>query len=288
MSSLLRPPAVRVGPLGSRATAELTRLVDEDPFVNVVVSARLQRAGSLDGRRLGGTVLGARDGADRLTGAVLRGGNLLPVGGGPEEWRALAGYLADGRRTCSSIVGRAAAVEEMWQILGRVWDPPRAVRSAQPLLVLDRADAPPPGDRRVRRVRPAELDTYLPAAAAMFTEELGVSPYRVGGAADYRRRVAGLIAEGRAFAIFDDDGSVLFKADVGAVSPFTAQVQGVWVRPDQRGRGVGRAGLAEVFRSVLAVAPTVSLYVNDFNAPARRLYARLGMRPVATLATILF
>ena len=279
---------MRVGPLGSRSTSELTRLIDDDPIVNVVVSARLQRAGSVDGRRLGGTVLGTRDAGNRLTGAVFRGGNLLPIGGGPDEWRALGTHLAEGRRSCSSIVGRAAAVEALWSVLGRAWEPPRAVRSAQPLLVLDRADAPAPGDRRVRRACPADLDRYLPAAAAMFAEELGVSPYRVAGGSDYRRRVAGLISEGRAFAILDGDGGVIFKADIGAVSPFTAQVQGVWVRPDQRGRGLGRAGLAQVLRHALTVAPTVSLYVNDFNTPARRLYARLGMRQVATLSTILF
>jgi predicted GNAT family acetyltransferase len=31
----------------------------------------------------------------------------------------------------------------------------------------------------------------------------------------------------------------------------------------------------------------VSLYVNDFNTAARRMYERLGMREAATLATVL-
>ena len=38
----------------------------------------------------------------------------------------------------------------------------------------------------------------------------------------------------------------------------------------------------------LQLAPTASLYVNDFNVPARRLYERLGMHHSATLATVLF
>ena len=37
-----------------------------------------------------------------------------------------------------------------------------------------------------------------------------------------------------------------------------------------------------------SLAPTASLYVNEFNRPAQRLYARLGLRPVATLSTVLF
>jgi predicted GNAT family acetyltransferase len=46
--------------------------------------------------------------------------------------------------------------------------------------------------------------------------------------------------------------------------------------------------LAAVLARALTLAPTVSLYVNDFNEPARRMYRRLGMRQVATLSTVLF
>jgi predicted GNAT family acetyltransferase len=35
-------------------------------------------------------------------------------------------------------------------------------------------------------------------------------------------------------------------------------------------------------------APQVSLYVNDFNEPARRAYAASGFRQVGELTTILF
>ncbi len=288
MSSVLRPPAPRVEPLTDRSRAELVHLADQDPYVNSVIRARLASVGALDPRRLGGTVLATRDQAGRLTGALFTGGNLLPVGGGPDEWRTLAGHLLNAPRVCSSIIGRARAVDGLWQVLSRAWDEPRAVRAAQPLLVLERDGRPRRGDRRVRRIRRDDLDRYVPAAAAMFAEELGISPYRITSAADYRRRVAALIDSGRAFGIVDRDGEVLFKADIGAVSPHTCQVQGVWVRPDLRGQGIGRAALAEVLREALALAPTVSLYVNDFNTPARRMYERLGMRQVATLSTILF
>ena len=288
MSSVLRPSAPQVEPLTDRSRAELVRFADEDPYVNSVIRARLASAGALDPRRLGGTVLATRDHTGGLSGALFSGGNLLPVGGGPDQWRTLAGHLLNAPRVCSSIIGRARAVDALWQVLSRAWDAPRAVRSAQPLLVLDRDSRPGRGDRRVRRIRRDELDRYEPAAAAMFAEELGISPYRITTAADYRRRVAGLIRSGRAFGIFDRDGEVLFKADIGAVSPHTCQVQGVWVRPDQRGQGIGGAALAEVLREAMTLAPTVSLYVNDFNVPARRMYERLGMRQVATLSTILF
>ena len=118
------------------------------------------------------------------------------------------------------------------------------------------------------------------------SEELGVSPLGPN-APSYRRRIDWLLRSRRAFGIVDGDGRVAFKADLGAISPHTVQVQGVWVRPDLRGRGLATAALAAVFEHALTLAPSVSLYVNDYNAPARRLYARLGMREVATMATVL-
>jgi predicted GNAT family acetyltransferase len=45
---------------------------------------------------------------------------------------------------------------------------------------------------------------------------------------------------------------------------------------------------AVVHDALRRVAPTVSLYVNDYNHPARRVYARCGFRQVGTFATVLF
>ena len=183
-------------------------------------------------------------------------------------------------------MGRAEAVEVMWRRLEPAWGPARSVRISQPLLVLDR----PPfveRDLGVRRADMDDFDAYVHAATEMFTEELGVSPHVAPGVAAFRARVRELIRRGRAFVVLDPEGEIAFKAEVGAVSRHTAQVQGVWVRPDLRGRGIATRALAAVCGHALALAPSVSLYVNDFNIAAMRLYERLGMRPVATLATVL-
>ena len=290
VGSLLRRTASRVEHLSDVAHREFAQLVDRDPLVNSVISARLRRVRSLDAATFGGDVLGVRDSAGRLVAAAVHGANLLPVGdgAGTDAWRLLGEHVAGQRRMCTSIVGRAEAVAGIWPAVSAAWGPARAIRGTQPLLVLDRVDCPRHGDTRVRPVRAGELDRYLPAAAAMFAEELGVAPERTCGSSEYRRRVAALIADERAFGIFDAAGRVVFKADLGAVSPHTCQVHGVWVRPELRGQGIGAAALASVLRRALTLAPTVSLYVNDFNTAARRMYARLGMREVATLSTVLF
>jgi hypothetical protein len=282
--SVLRSDAqtVEVHDLDDGDREELDLLVDTDPHVNAVLASRLHTINSLHAPRIGGRVLGVRADGE-LVAAAFSGGNLLPVGGDADAWEALADRVADAPRACTSIVGRADAVHAMWRVLYPEWGRARAVRYAQPLLVAEDVPAVPV-DSRVRAIRLDETDEYLPAAIAMFTEELGVAPSSLG----YRRRIDWLIRSQRAFGIVDGDGRIAFKADIGAVSARTCQVQGVWVRPDLRGRGMGTAALAAVFEHAFTLAPSVSLYVNDFNTPARRMYDHLGMRQVATLSTVLF
>lgn len=47
--------------------------------------------------------------------------------------------------------------------------------------------------------------------------------------------------------------------------------------------------MAAVVRYALAeVAPVVSLYVNDYNTPARRSYARVGFKETGAFMSVLF
>jgi uncharacterized protein len=282
----LRPAALAVRELDDRDLPELRRLVDADPLVNAVLAARIARCGTVRSARLGGDVVGV-GAAGELSAACYLGGNVLPVGGGPDEWRAVAAHVGSRPRACSSILGRADTIETLWPLLRPRWGAARLIRRSQPLLVTRRA-ANCAADPAVRVARIGDLERYLPAAAAMFTEELGTSPLQGAGRRTYRSRLAQLIANGRVFVRLDEHGQVIFKAEVGAVSPATCQLQGVWVRPDLRGRGIATGAMTTVIERALRLAPSVSLYVNDFNLPAQRLYARLGMQQAATLATVLF
>jgi predicted GNAT family acetyltransferase len=191
------------------------------------------------------------------------------------------------RRICSSIIGREEAVEPLWALLREAWSPSREVRTGQPLLAMS---CPPavPGDPAVRRVRPDEVDTLFPACVAMYTEEVGVSPVGHDGGAGYRARITELVGAGHSFARIEN-GEVLFKAEIGAATGEACQVQGVWVTPRLRGRGLGTSGMAAVVSETLrSVAPVVSLYVNAYNIAARRAYERVGFAPVGKFMSVLF
>lgn len=128
----------------------------------------------------------------------------------------------------------------------------------------------------------------MPACVAMFTEEVGVSPLAGDGGLIYQARVAELVGAGRSFARIED-GKVVFKAEIGAVTRHACQIQGVWVAPEYRGRRLSETGMAAVLHYALRdVAPVASLYVNDFNAPARAAYRRVGFTEVGAFMSVLF
>ena len=279
---MLRGSLVRV--LDDRDLAAARDLLDRDPVANVFVASRLDSVG-LDPWRLGAEVW-AYPSSGKVEALCYAGANLVPVNADADACRVFADRARRQGRRCSSIVGPAGQVATLWSLLEQAWGPARAVRANQPLMVIsDQPNVAP--DPLVRRVTPSEVDILYPACVAMFTEEVGVSPFNGDGGALYRARVAELIAQGRAFARIED-GRVVFKAEVGAATAQACQIQGVWVEPELRGRGISNAGMAAVVMQAQAtIAPLVSLYVNDFNTPARAAYRKVGFVEVGAFMSVL-
>ena len=260
-------------------------MCERDPVTNVFVSARI-RANGLDPVSLGAQVWGYSENG-RLVSACYAGANLVPIEAVPAATAAFAERARLQGRRCSSIAGQADAVRDLWSHLEPFWDRPREIRDPQPLLAISREPLIEP-DALVRQVRRDEIGTLLPASIAMFTEEVGVSPIGPDGGAVYRARVTELVVSGRSFARIEGS-TVIFKAEVGAVTPQACQVQGVWVPPELRNRGHAARGMAAVVTAARrTLAPVVSLYVNDFNAPARAAYQKVGFTQVGEFMSVLF
>ena len=271
--------------LGTSDLDAFVALAEQDPVVNVFALYRA-RTTSLEPRWLGGEVWGRfLDG--ELVAACHVGANLVPVQADADDARAFAERAMSRSRSVSTIVGPHEAVQVLWDSLSQGWGRPREVRWLQPHLVLD---GPPlvQSDHLVRRTTRQDMPALYPACVAMYTEEVGVSP-ELGGSADlYRARVSQLTSRGWSFARFEG-GRVIFKAEVACATSHAAQIQGVWVPPDRRGEGLAIAGMAAVVDYVQAeIAPTVSLYVNEWNEPARRAYRTVGFRETARFSTVMF
>ena len=163
--------------LNDRDRDDVLELCDRDPVVNVFVSSRVHEAG-LDPVRLGGQMWGFVPGG-RLTSACYAGANLVPVGATPAAATAFAGRARLQGRRCSSIVGPAEAVRQMWELLRPYWGQPREIRDAQPVMAIS---GPPrmAADPQLRRVRPSELDVLLPGLGGHVHRGSGGVPARSG------------------------------------------------------------------------------------------------------------
>lgn len=133
----------------------------------------------------------------------------------------------------------------------------------------------------------ADLGELLPAAAAMFTEEVGFDPVARYGDG-YAARLRTLIAGQRSAIVTDVNGRVIFKADAGIVNLDAAQVQGVWLHPDYRGYGLAKPFFAAAAQILQRYYPHLSLYVNDYNARALAMYRGTGWEQIGQFSTIIF
>lgn len=133
----------------------------------------------------------------------------------------------------------------------------------------------------------ADLGELLPAAAAMFTEEVGFDPIARYGDG-YAARLRALIAGQRSAIVTDVNGRVIFKADAGIVNLDAAQVQGVWLHPDYRGYGLAKPFFAAAAQVLQRRYPHLSLYVNDYNARALAMYRGTGWEQIGQFSTIIF
>lgn len=284
MTDVTRTWTVRL--LDSDDLRDVMRLLSRNPVQNVFVLSRV-RSGGVEEFTLGCPLWGYEvDG--ELEAICHAGSNLVPVNADDAALDAFVEVIGE-RRTSSSIVGPAPMALALWQKLsdrwGSQWTEAREVRRRQPVMVMD-ADPTLPGDPRVQQIALHLWEPYFEAAVKMYTEEVGVSPVK-GSSAGYRYYVRQLITSGRAFGI-EQDGEIIFKADLGSVAGRVCQVQGVWVHPDLRGQGIAAPAMSTTVRLARKTYPIVSLYVNDFNAAARATYARAGFRTVDEFATVLF
>jgi hypothetical protein len=199
---VLSPEEVRVGQdarvlrstvrlLGRHELDEALELCLRDPVTNLFVASRVHAARR---RGAGGEFWGFYDGGS-LRSLCWAGANLVPVEATGEAVEVFADRARRQGRQCASVVGPAAAVLPLWELLAPAWGPARDVRSSQPLMVID---GPPlvPVDPLVRLTTSEDLPVVAPACVAMFTEEVGYSPVAADGGALYHAQVAGLVTAG--------------------------------------------------------------------------------------------
>lgn len=222
----------------------------------------------------------------RLAGvAALRPSVLLDAG---MEERALEALLPCLERLPAGLIKSPAA------LVGRCWT--RLAARGRRALVDRRETASavektgawllePPPEVKVRAARPDDLPALVHAARASLREEGRPDPFD-GDPEGFRRWVRGRVPRA---TVVDVSGRIGFVGYADVQRSEGWLLQGVYTWPELRRRGLAAVGVSALCRAAFATgAEHAQLAVVDGNAPAERLYAKLGFEPFARLRTILF
>ena len=269
--------AVRVESLSDANRSRVVEYLERSPYENVFLVYVVREALALQRE-----VRIARDGDD-VIGAGLFGSNLV-LAAERDALPALA-ELGKGRDE-RAIVGPSATIREYWHLVRDAHAPARLVRERQPVMAVDRASLRAgASSTNVRRAKESEWQIVARNSAAMISGEIEADAR--GEMPEFGAGIRRMIQLGL-WWVGERDDRLCFFCNVGAWSGTTAQLQGIWTPPDMRGQRVATEALGAICSALLCFVPSLSLYVNEFNVPARALYRRLGFRDVGELQTIFF
>ncbi len=225
-----------------------------------------------------------RDHNAAISGVAYYGQQLVIAA---DDLAAVDAFAIEGRKHGSErmIVAPKPAADRYWERV-RAWHrPPTLVRDRQPIYALVPGALAEGTSVDVRRATHDDAALVTEHSARMIEFELGYDPRR--NRAAFAAGVRRLIDLGW-WWVWIDAGELRFQCNIGCRTDRTAQIQGVWTPDALRGRGYATLGLASIARTLLRDYPTLSLYVNDFNHEAIRVYERLGFTSVGAFATYLF
>lgn len=228
-----------------------------------------------------GAFYACRDGEGNMTGVALMG-HAIQVEADDER---AVGVFADFARELPVprlIRGRRGDVGAFWQQYSDEELP--FLLKNESLLVLktpvSSGAEPPP----LRRATHADLPLLVEVNASMISDECGKNPLTCDPEG-FRRRLSERIARGRVW-VWREADRLVFKADVLADTHETVYLEGVYVSPEERGRGVGLRGLSRLCGLLLERARFVCLTANEFDRAALSLYRRAGFELACEYATI--
>lgn len=136
----------------------------------------------------------------------------------------------------------------------------------------------------VRLATAEELEQIADAQAEIALMESGVDP-RERDLRGFLDRVLRRIEQGRIFVVVED-GRLVFKADVIAVSQQTAYVEGIYVSPERRGEGIGPECLSNISLRLLDSIQNICLLSNvDFHS-AHRSLQKAGFKNTGNCVTL--
>jgi len=229
-----------------------------------------------------GEFYACRDQQGRLEGVALIGHFILFETDSDAAMRAFA-RLAQQHSNVNMLLGEQDKVEAFWAYYANGGQAPRLMcrelllEQRWPIELHDEV----PG---LRLATIDDLDLIVPAHAQTAFDESGEDPLEKDPVG-FRQRCAHRIEQGRTWVLVEDN-RLVFKTEIVADTPDVIYIEGVWVDPQERGKGYGLRCLSQLNRSFLQRAGSVCLLVNQKFGGAQTFYKKAGFKYVSAYDTI--
>jgi predicted GNAT family acetyltransferase len=124
----------------------------------------------------------------------------------------------------------------------------------------------------------------VPAHAETALIESGIDPLETDPEG-FRARCARRIEMGKTW-VWTENSKLIFKADVVSDTPDVIYLEGVWMNPDERGKGYGSSCIAQLCRTFLQRTKSVCILVNEKFKAAQAVYRKAGFRFISYYDTV--
>lgn len=279
----VKPDLSRVAELTETNREEAMKFLAVRPVHTVVMTSFINDNG-LQSELNRGKFYGYRNSKGELEGIALIGHSTLVEARSDEALKAFAHKARTSETPIHLIMSHGTAAATFWNHYSDGLTQPRLTCVERLFEVSFPFMVPSSTDSELRLATLDELIPVAEAQAEVAFMECGVDPM-VKDREGFLKRVARRIEQGRVFVKFDGD-KMVFKADIIAETEQTIYLEGVYVAPEFRGRGIGSACLANLTIRLLDRVENVCMLSNvDFTA-AHKSYYKAGYKATGDCTTL--
>jgi uncharacterized protein len=270
-----------IHPLSAADETEVMDFLSVRPIHTVFLRGFIKENGLVsEGNR--GRFYACRDMEKRLLGVALLGHITLVEAHIEPALKAFADY-ARGGPSIYMILGEQEKVECFWDSYSAGGDPPRQQRREE-LLLQQRPTRAVERVPELRLATPVDLPILLPVYGEMHSRESGINPLEVDPEG-FSCRWLHRINQNQVW-VWIRDGKLIFNTDVMCDTSECIYLEGIYVTPEMRGKGIGLRCMSQLTRELLARTKSVCVLNDENNLAANKFFQKLGYETAGSYKTI--
>lgn len=261
---------------------EVLEFLKMRPVHTVVMTSFIQDNG-LENENNRGKFYGCRNKQGLLEGVALIGHTTLIEARSDDSLKAFAAQARQSETPIHIMMADGKSIEKFWKLFAGEIKQPRKVCTE----LLFELNLPFFVQNCELDVRVAQIDELEQIAAAhdeVAFIESGVSPLQKDREG-FLKRCLRRIEQGRTFVVFEN-GKLIFKADIVAETSDVMYLEGIYVAPDYRGKGIGSSCLSKLGLQLLEKVENICLLTNVEFKGAHRSFIKAGFKNTDSCQTI--